>query len=604
MPRVGEQYGLYTVKEDLTTKSGRICCRATDPFLGQDVFLHLLTLPKKFNNGHLQSLQQRLDALAKLDHPTLAPIYDIGNEKGTCYYTTTFFEKGHLLERLSSMKEKDGLWILKGFGEGLAYAHVQGFEHGPILAEDLYLNEGGLPVLANFGVSALMSDFSKDKKGIHDTESLQKQAFSSLGQLFLSMVLKKEQLSLEPSEQVQLLKGDGEKRLIRSLLGLSEEKISDYGDLFRRLTALLPTKSAAETSNGKVSPIEKTSPVKSAQSLPGKGSTEALVRKLAKESSSDIRDLVTEKAKLQIRLEEEEGGRVKAERKLAMLEQALSSSQRAEEVARLEAKTAWQNVDSQRRKRIYPALYLVLGCFAGALLTFFLSDRPTYVSTDQIPQKIMSERVPVSAIIPETQNLRIEGAEESQQHTESSQPETINPFPEETTGGEKVASSVPQIEEVHPEETEWLPAGSEFQEENENSLAFSEGSTAELTAAEKTKILGLIQGWVWSWENQNIAAYLSHYSSDFDPGSGRTREEWRAIRKKRLAKPEWIEVELDGLLLSSIGLSRAQVQMTQIYRSDFYGDQTLKVLGLIREGDSWKICEERALESRSDQIGG
>ena len=60
MLKLEKQYGLYTIKEQLTVGDDRACCCAADPFLGHDVLLQLIKLPEQWDSEQLESFEKRL----------------------------------------------------------------------------------------------------------------------------------------------------------------------------------------------------------------------------------------------------------------------------------------------------------------------------------------------------------------------------------------------------------------------------------------------------------------------------------------------------------------------------------------------------------------
>jgi len=152
------------------------------------------------------------------------------------------------------------------------------------------------------------------------------------------------------------------------------------------------------------------------------------------------------------------------------------------------------------------------------------------------------------------------------------------------------------IERLRPEVVDWRPAGEEFAQNSATGLGFHIDLATDLSPAEKEKILQTLQAWAKAWETQDVGSYLAHYSTGFQPEGGQTKEAWQRGREVRLAKPSWIKIELTDLQLSSPEEGQVQVWLKQIYRSDTYGDQTIKSIDLTREAGDWKIKLERTYQ--------
>lgn len=100
------------------------------------------------------------------------------------------------------------------------------------------------------------------------------------------------------------------------------------------------------------------------------------------------------------------------------------------------------------------------------------------------------------------------------------------------------------------------------------------------------------RSWADAWQGQRLKTYLAHYSKDFEPDGGVGLAVWAQQRRKRLLKPEFIEIELQNVRKKRMGASRARVTFDQRYRSNTYADQTAKALVLRWEEDGWKILKE------------
>lgn len=108
----------------------------------------------------------------------------------------------------------------------------------------------------------------------------------------------------------------------------------------------------------------------------------------------------------------------------------------------------------------------------------------------------------------------------------------------------------------------------------------------------KAEIERTVRAWLEAWGARDADAYLGFYSTGFKTPEGRSFEEWSAERKERVTRPEFIKVEISKLRIDLNG-SNAKVRFQQRYESNILKDVSWKTLALVREGESWKITEER-----------
>jgi tetratricopeptide (TPR) repeat protein len=102
--------------------------------------------------------------------------------------------------------------------------------------------------------------------------------------------------------------------------------------------------------------------------------------------------------------------------------------------------------------------------------------------------------------------------------------------------------------------------------------------------------------WAEVWSKRDAEGYLAFYGKDFKVPGGRDRAQWEAERKDRLTRPEFIKVELDKIKITLEGekdAARARVSFHQAYASNIVKSKDKKTLILEKQGDAWKIVEER-----------
>ena len=108
-------------------------------------------------------------------------------------------------------------------------------------------------------------------------------------------------------------------------------------------------------------------------------------------------------------------------------------------------------------------------------------------------------------------------------------------------------------------------------------------------------VLATLKSWAEAWSSQDVEAYLDHYAQSFVPADGRSRKSWTILRRKRVSRPQFIELDIFRPRVTRTGDGRASVTFEQSYRSDTYADQVIKRLDLARQGGSWKILAEQTV---------
>jgi tetratricopeptide (TPR) repeat protein len=115
---------------------------------------------------------------------------------------------------------------------------------------------------------------------------------------------------------------------------------------------------------------------------------------------------------------------------------------------------------------------------------------------------------------------------------------------------------------------------------------------AKVAVGPRAAIEQTVRAWAEAWSARDTDAYLTFYGSGFKVPDGRDREDWNAERRARITRPEFIKVEIDKLKIDLRGKT-AKVSFLQHYESNILKNSDKKTLVMSREGQSWKILEER-----------
>ena len=103
----------------------------------------------------------------------------------------------------------------------------------------------------------------------------------------------------------------------------------------------------------------------------------------------------------------------------------------------------------------------------------------------------------------------------------------------------------------------------------------------------------LVERWRQAWSSRDIEAYLRCYSPDFVPANGETHDRWVAARRKKLAVPSDIKVQVHHMNIERIDNDQMKVIFQQDYASGTYQEIAQpKTLLLARTGRDWLIAGE------------
>ena len=96
--------------------------------------------------------------VARLEHPNIVKIYDIGITDGSIFFMAMeYLAGGNLRDKLNRQRlTVEGVQqILAQVGQGLEYAHKQHFIHRDIKPENILFRQDGVAILTDFGIAKL-----------------------------------------------------------------------------------------------------------------------------------------------------------------------------------------------------------------------------------------------------------------------------------------------------------------------------------------------------------------------------------------------------------------------------------------------------------------
>ena len=123
--------------------------------------------------------------IAKLAHPNIVTIYDIGVASGHHYIAMEYLPWGSLRHRLNKKLELSWiLMIVEQIASALAFAHENGFIHRDIKPENILFRNKNLAVLSDFGIAMV----SKSQAYVTDLENFGTPRYMSPDQISLRSV--------------------------------------------------------------------------------------------------------------------------------------------------------------------------------------------------------------------------------------------------------------------------------------------------------------------------------------------------------------------------------------------------------------------------------
>ncbi|HET8669075.1 MAG TPA: protein kinase, partial [Candidatus Saccharimonadales bacterium] len=151
---------------------------AEDTKLDRLVAIKLLLADSASNEQAKQRLVREAKAAAKLEHPNICPIYEVGEDGGRSFIAMQYVQGETLASKIpqAPMRLREVLDVSIQIADALAEAHARGFIHRDIKPQNIIITPRGLVKVLDFGLAK-----SVGQKPFSDTQAETENIITSPG---------------------------------------------------------------------------------------------------------------------------------------------------------------------------------------------------------------------------------------------------------------------------------------------------------------------------------------------------------------------------------------------------------------------------------------
>ena len=152
---VGQVLGHYRIIKQIGYGGMATVFLAEDVNLGREVAVKVFWPRPGETRDFVKRFEREARVLAKLDHPSILPVFDYGEQDGFAYLITPYMPGGSLKEVLQKRKvipPVETLQMAAPLLNALQYASERGLVHRDIKPGNILFKADGRPVLADFGL--------------------------------------------------------------------------------------------------------------------------------------------------------------------------------------------------------------------------------------------------------------------------------------------------------------------------------------------------------------------------------------------------------------------------------------------------------------------
>jgi eukaryotic-like serine/threonine-protein kinase len=138
--------------------------RAFDTWLERPVAVKVPRVDRPVTGGEVDQCRIEARKVARLRHPNIVPVHDVGKEGSTCFIVGEWIEGTNLAVRIKTnrLDHRESARIVSEIADALAHAHSSGFVHRDIKPANILIDPQGRAYLTDFGIAMVEEDLLRD----------------------------------------------------------------------------------------------------------------------------------------------------------------------------------------------------------------------------------------------------------------------------------------------------------------------------------------------------------------------------------------------------------------------------------------------------------
>jgi len=151
-----DKIGRYEIKNELGRGGMATVYRGYDPLFEREVAIKFL--PPELIHSDPQfrvRFEREAKIIAQLEHPSIVPVYDVGEENGQPYFVMRYMGGGSLSERIKAglFSIEEAVRILEQIAPGMDEAHSKNIVHRDLKPGNILFTNKDVALISDFGIA-------------------------------------------------------------------------------------------------------------------------------------------------------------------------------------------------------------------------------------------------------------------------------------------------------------------------------------------------------------------------------------------------------------------------------------------------------------------
>lgn len=147
--------GDYELTEELGRGGMGVVFRARQISLRREVAVKMILRERLASHTDLQRFMAEAAATAKLEHPNIVPLYEVGDIDGRPFFSMQLVEGETLTEMVAAgpLPQRQAAAIVATIARAIGFAHRNGVLHRDLKPSNILVSRDGTPMITDFGLA-------------------------------------------------------------------------------------------------------------------------------------------------------------------------------------------------------------------------------------------------------------------------------------------------------------------------------------------------------------------------------------------------------------------------------------------------------------------